>query len=328
MAPVAGGNPRRGVVVASESQGQDSPLVRTGPRGLVGSWQRSRQRIFVAFLIPSLAILAAVTVLPLAFLIVTSFTPFDLTKPGSFHFVGLSTYEQALADPRFRNSVWVQARLSFWTVTLQVAAGLGLALLLNTKLRFIQVLRSVFMIPMVLPPVVAAIIWKILFTPNVSILYWILEQIGLRQPPWLDDPVLALWALIASDTWEWLPFAFIILLTALQMMPQEPLEAAGIDGASGRQTFVYVVLPLLRPAILVTVLLRFVESVKAFPHIYVMTGGGPGTVTQATNYYGYLHAFSYSEIGFSSAVVVLMVLAVFVASVPLIHLLGRNLDVE
>nr|MDA8216275.1 sugar ABC transporter permease [Dehalococcoidales bacterium] len=137
-----------------------------------------------------------------------------------------------------------------------------------------------------------------------------------------------LWAIIITDTWEWFPFVLLILLASLQMLPTEPLEAARIDGCSSWQLYWYVTLPLLRPAILVASLFRFIDSVKAFPHIFIMTGGGPGTTTEATNFYAYLQAYSYSFIGYSSAVVVLMVIGIFAVSLLLIRLVGTEVEIE
>ncbi len=284
--------------------------------------------MLLAFLLPSLAVLIALTAIPFVYLAVTSFTPLDLAKADSFKLVWFQNYTAALGDGRFWNSVWVQARLSFWTVALQLLIGLGLALLLNSQLRFVDKARGLLIIPMVLPPVVVAIVWKILFTPNISIVYWALERVGLPQPPWLAHPTLALRALVISDTWEWFPFAFLVLLAALQMVPQEPLEAARIDGAHEGQIFLHIMLPLLRPAIAVAGLLRFIESVKSFPHIFVMTGGGPGTATETTNYYAYVQAFSYSFVGSSSAAVVLMVLIVFATSSLVMRFAAKAVDVE
>lgn len=298
------------------------------PERRAGAWFRERRRVHFVFLIPAMVVLFAVTAVPLAFLVVTSLTPLDLTRPDSLRFVGLSNYTAAVGDERFWNSVWVQARLSFWTVVLQLGLGLGLALLLNARTRFVEVLRTIFIVPMVLPPIVVGIIWKIFFTPDVSIIYWLLNLVGLPQPPWLDHPVLALWALVISDTWEWFPFVFLILLAALQMLPEEPLEAARIDGASTWQLFWYVKLPLLRPAILVAVLFRLIDSVKAFPHIFIMTLGGPGAATEATNFYTYLLAFSYSHIGYAAAIVVIMLTAVLAISLLLVRLVGTEVETE
>jgi multiple sugar transport system permease protein len=180
----------------------------------------------------------------------------------------------------------------------------------------------------VMPPVVVALIWKILFTPDISILDWTLGLLGLPQPAWLADPRLALWAIIVADVWEWFPFVMLMLLAALQMLPAEPLEAARLDGASRWQVFRHITLPLLKPAIVVATLFRLIDSVKAFPHIFIMTGGGPGTATEVTNFYAYLQGFSYTYIGYSSAVIVVMLIATLLMSVMLLYATGREVEVE
>jgi multiple sugar transport system permease protein len=253
--------------------------------------------VFTAFVVPAVLVLVVVTILPLLYLVVTSLTPLDLTNPASLRWTGLTNYQQLASDNRFWNSVWVQAQLSFWTVSLQLVIGFAIALLLNGRMRFLELVRSTFIVPMVLPPVVVALIGKVLFTPDISILDWTLGLLHLPQPAWLADPRLALWAIIIADVWEWFPFVMLMLLAALQMLPEEPLEAARLDGASTWQAFRHVTLPLLKPAIVVAVLFRLIDSVKAFPHIFIMTGGGPGTATEVTNYYAYLEGFSYKSPG-------------------------------
>ena len=292
------------------------------------SWRRARRLTFAAFVAPAVIVLVVVTILPLLYLVATSFTPLDLTNPASLRWAGLMNYRQLAGDDRFWNSVWVQARLSFWTVSLQLVIGFGVALLLNGRLRLLELVRSTFVVPMVLPPVVVALIWKILFTPDISILDWALGLLHLPQPAWLADPRLALWAVIIADVWEWFPFVMLMLLAALQMLPEEPLEAARLDGASAWQAFRYVTLPLLRPAIVVATLFRLIDSVKAFPHIFIMTGGGPGTATEVTNYYAYLEGFSYTYVGYSSAIIVVMLVATLGMSLAVLRLSSREVEVE
>jgi multiple sugar transport system permease protein len=292
------------------------------------SWVRSRRLTFLAFLVPAVAVLALVTLLPLLYLFVTSFTPLDLTKPGSLRWAGLTNYRQLAVDGRFWGSVWVQAQLSFWTVALQMLVGFAVALLLNGRMRFLELVRATFIIPMVLPPVVVALIWKILFTPDISILDWTLGLLGLPQPAWLADARFALWAIIIADVWEWFPFVMLMLLAALQMLPNEPLEAARLDGASSWRVFRHITLPLLKPAIVVAALFRLIDSVKAFPHIFIMTGGGPGTATEVTNFYAYLQGFSYTYVGYSSAIIVVMLLATLLMSLGVLFAAGRENDIE
>jgi multiple sugar transport system permease protein len=291
---------------------------------------RQRTRFFWILLSPALAVLAVVTIAPFLFLFSTSLTPLNLARPATWwdFSAPLANFVELLDDHRFLGSLGVQLRLSVFTVAFQLLLGLAAALLLNSRLRFLEAMRALFIIPMVLPPIVVAIIWKVLFTPDISVLNWVLGLLGLPQPAWLAHPRLALPAIIIADIWEWFPFTLLMLLAALQMIPAEPLEAARIDGAGAWQVFRHVVLPLLRPAIVVTVLFRLIESVKAFPLIFVMTGGGPGTVTEATNYYAFLQGFNYSLIGYSAAISVVVLASVLAISYLILGMVGARADVE
>jgi multiple sugar transport system permease protein len=291
---------------------------------------RQRTRFFWILLSPALAVLAVVTIVPFLFLLSTSLTPLNLARPTTWwdFSTPLANFVELLDDHRFLNSLGVQLRLSVFTVGFQLLLGLAAALLLNSRLRFLAAMRALFIIPMVLPPIVVAIMWKVLFTPDISVLNWVLGLLGLPQPAWLAHPRLALPAIIIADVWEWFPFTLLMLLAALQMIPAEPLEAARIDGAGAWQVFRHVVLPLLRPAIVVTVLFRLIESVKAFPLIFVMTGGGPGTVTEATNYYAFLQGFNYSLIGYSAAISVVVLASVLAISYLIVGTVGARVDVE
>ncbi len=294
------------------------------------SWAAQRQRALLLGRLPALVVLAAVTLAPAGYLLFTSLTPLNLTLPATAWDFSepLRNYEQLLEDGRFHNSLWVQVKLSVATVGLQLLAGLAVALLLNSRSRFLEAVRTTFLIPMVLPPIVVAIIWKVLYTPDISPVHQFLAAIGRPAGAMITSPAYALWAIIIADVWEWFPFTMLMLLAALQMMPSEPLEAARIDGAGPWQVFLYVVLPLLRPALLVAGLFRLIDSIKAFPLIYVLTEGGPGTVTEVTNFYAFIQAFNFSYLGFASAVTVVMVVATFLLSWLIIKLVGTRVDVE
>ncbi len=287
-------------------------------------------RTYTWCLVPALVVLALVTLAPTLYLVVTSLTPLDLTRPATARDFSrpLANYALLVSDDRFWNSVWVQAKLSAATVAFQLAAGLGLGLLLSVRSRLIQACRTAFVVPMVLPPIVVAIMWKVLYTPDISPVHWALEAVGLAVPALITHPDLALPAIIIADVWEWLPFTTLMVLAALQMMPPEPVEAARIDGAGGWQIGRYVLLPYLRPALLVAGLFRLIDSVKAFPLIYILTDGGPGTVTEVTNYYAFRQAFNFSYLGFSSAVTVVLVAGVFLLSWWFVRIVGARGDVE
>lgn len=280
------------------------------------SWDASRKRAFAIGLAPALLVLGAITLLPTLALIVVSLTPLSLTDPsGTFHFNHpFGNYRQLWADTRFLNSVAVQLKLSLSSVVLQLAVGLGTALLLNARQPILAAVRAVFLIPMVLPPIVVALIWKIMYTPEVSPLHRMLESAGLPVESLITNPDTALWALSFAETWQWFPFTMLMVLAALQMMPDDPLEAARIDGANRWQIFKYIVFPYIRPALVISGLFRLIDSFKAFPLIYVLTNGGPGTVTEVTNFYGFIQAFNFSYWGYASAIAVLMLAGAFLLS--------------
>ncbi len=291
-------------------------------RAVARSWQEQQRRSFFWGLAPALAVLVVITIAPALYLVVTSLTPLNLTNPvqtGLDFSDPLRNYREALADYRFRNSVYVQLKLSVATVVSQVLIGLGIALLLNARSKLLEAIRTAFLIPMVLPPIVVALIWKVIYSPDVSPMHRLLEFVGFPVRSLITQADTALWAIAVADTWEWFPFTMLIILASLQMVPDEPLEAAKIDGANSFQTFWYVVLPFIQPAIIVAALFRLIDSVKAFPLIYVLTQGGPGQVTEVTNYFAFVQAFNFSYWGYASAIATMLVAGVFFLS----WLLGR-----
>jgi len=285
---------------------------------LTGSVDRAwdRSHAFALGLAPALVVLTLITLGPAVYLVVTSLTPLNLVNPQSaFDFSHpFGNYKDALTDSRFLNSVWVQAKLSGATVVLQLVAGVAVALLLNAHSRLLEAIRTAFLIPMVLPPIVVAIIWKVIYTPDVSPIHRALAAVGLPLGSLIANADTAIWAIVVAETWEWFPFTMLMTLAALQMIPHDPLEAAAIDGATRRQLFWYIVLPYLRPTLVVCGLFRLIDSIKAFPLIYVLTNGGPGTATEVTNYYGFVQAFNFSYWGYGSAIATMMVGGVFLLS--------------
>ena len=290
----------------------------------------AQRRFFVWCVAPSLATLAIITLLPALYLLATSFTPLNLTRPETAWDFSepLVSYKQLLSDDRLANSVWVQIKLSFWTVLLQLLIGLLLALLLNMRTRLIEALRTVFLIPMVLPPIVVAIIWKVIYTPDISPMHGLFRALGWNVPALITDPNWALTSIIIADTWEWFPFTMLMVLAALQMLPQELLDAAKVDGASPWQVTRHVTLPFIQGVLLVAGLFRLIDSIKAFPLIYILTDGGPGSLTEVTNYYSFLQAFNFSYLGFSSAITVVLLAATILLSWVIVRAVGWGVRVD
>lgn len=290
----------------------------------------TQERSLILGITPALVVLAGVTILPFIFLFLVSFTSFDLARPETWTDFSkpLAGFQRLMRDTRFAHSLGVQAKLSVATVTLQLGIGLLGALLLRVHTRFVTLLRTSLLIPMVLPPIVGAIIWKVLYTVSISPINWILGLLGLPQPAWLAEGGLALVAIIIADVWQWFPFPLLSLLAALQMIPGELFDAARVDGASSFRIFWHIMLPFIRPTLFVVALFRVVDSIKAFPLIYVLTQGGPGIATEPTNFYAYLKGFSFGFIGYSSTIALIMLIISFTLSLVIFRTIGKGVEVE
>ena len=201
--------------------------------------------------------------------------------------------------------------------------GLGLALLLNNQIRGRGLFRASLLVPMMLPSVVVAVVWRLLFNPNFGAINGTLKQLGIdtENLTWIASPRLALLSVIAVDVWQWTPFVFLVLLAGLQAIPQEPYEAALIDGSSRWQTFRHVTLPLLKPAILIVLLLRTMDLLRVFDQIFILTEGGPGFATETISLYIYRTAFRFFDFGYAAAMSFVLLALTNIISVIYIRLL-------
>jgi multiple sugar transport system permease protein len=256
-------------------------------------------------LFPAVSVLAIFTLVPLVRTIYMSLYTYRIGRPGVW--AGLDNYERLLADSAFLSTVRTTLIFTVGAVTLQVLLGLAMALLLVGPVsRWRTVVRTLFLLPMVLSPVVVGIVWRALLNPQYG---WINQLFGF-QSGWLSDPDVALMTLVLVDTWQWAPFVFVILLSGLLGLPHEVLEAARIDGANRLQSLLYVTLPMLMPLIGVVALLRGIEASKMFDLVFNLTGGGPGTSTETIGFYTYRVAFKSFDQGYAAAVTVVLVVLV------------------
>lgn len=274
-----------------------------------------RQRIYM--IAPLILALVVLTLLPFAFTIAVSLTDFNLTRPNAWKFVGLQQYERMFLDPRWWTTLQRGLIFIFVPTALQMLIGLVLALLIHKGIRAMGLLRSAFLLPMVLPPVVVGVIWKIFLLRDIGGLYAFSEAFNLPFFGFLESADGAFWAIIMIVTWEWTPFVMLLLLAGLESLPEEVLEASRVDGATLLQEIWLVVLPMLQPTILVVLLFRILESTKIFPIIFSVTNGGPGQATENMDFYAYLVGFRYFDFGYASALLVgiLVVLAVICAPI-------------
>jgi len=231
------------------------------------------------FMAPALVIMALALLYPLGYMVYGSFRDWDPSQAlGESSFVGLKNYVTLWNDPNFRESVVVTLKFALSVVTIEMIIGVGLALLLDRNLRGMSLLRTLFILPMMIAPVVVGLVWRYMYHPTVGMFNKTLKSIGMEPVDWLGQHALT--SVIIADIWQWTPFIFILALAALQSLPRSALEAARIDGATGWQQIVHIKLPLMMPVLIVTCLLRLIDAFKVLEVILVMTEGGPGLSTE------------------------------------------------
>ncbi|HEY0406743.1 MAG TPA: sugar ABC transporter permease [Pyrinomonadaceae bacterium] len=211
-------------------------------------------------------------------------------------------------------------------LTFEFLLGLGLAVLLNSGLRGRLFFRAGLLVPMMLPPVVVGVVWRLMLNPNFGAINGTLKGAGLNSLAlaWTASPKLALLSVIMVDVWQWTPFMFLVLLAGLQAIPQEPYEAALVDGSSAWQTFQFVTLPLLKPAILIALLLRTMDLLRVFDQIFILTEGGPGFSTETISLYIYRAAFRFSDFGYAAAMSFVLLILTNIISLLYIRLLQQQ----
>jgi multiple sugar transport system permease protein len=284
----------------------------------LGRVLEQRERRFATVLLaPAFLALLATTTLPLTFLVGTSAFRMDLAMPFADGFVGFENYRTLLADERFWSSLLVSLIYTGSTVVLQVALGLALALLVMDMKRGQGWFRLIAILPVVLSPAVVGMIWRtFMLAPEFGIVDYLAINAGLGSKNWLGDPLLAMISVVIIHTWQWTPFAFMVLLASLASLPEDIYEAARLDRASAWQRFRHITLPLLRPAIVMVVIMRTMVALTAFAAIFTVTAGGPGTATEILNLYAYRKSFTELSLGYGSALAVaLLVVTILISGV-------------
>jgi multiple sugar transport system permease protein len=268
------------------------------------------------FAVPAAFIVAAVIVFPWLFTVFMSVH--DWKVSGNVYFVGLTNYVHLLHDDRF---LWAVARTLYFTtaaVVLPVLIGLWAAVCFARKFRLRGAARTVFILPMMATPVAIALVWTMMFHPQLGVLNYLLTSVGLPPSSWVYSSDTVIPTLVMVETWQWTPLVMLIVLGGLSSLPAEPYEAAVIDGASGWQMFRFITVPLIWPFIVVAAVMRVIDALKAFDTIFVITNGGPGTSSETINMMLYQTAFGYYDLGYASAMVVVFFVLIMLVSMVLL----------
>ena len=284
---------------------------------------RGRRASFAAgpyvLLIPAAVALAAVSIYPLVYGFIASVRQFRYGL--DLGFAGLNNYVAVLQDDTFTTALATTAKYVVLCVSIETVLGLGLAMLVNRELRAASLWRIGIILPMTVAPVVVGVMWRLIYASDIGVADPVMGVFGVHGVHVLGTETSAFLGVVLLDVWEWTPLMFLILLAGLQSLPQEPLEAALIDGAGQVRVFFDHVLPMLRPVLFVAIVLRSIDAIGTFDQIYVLTRGGPGVSTQLFSIYAYNTAFLFTQYGRAMAMVVILLAAVLVLAAVAIRLM-------
>jgi multiple sugar transport system permease protein len=274
-------------------------------------------------LLPSLIGMSAFYILPVVSSFVLSFSKWDLLTP--IQWIGIGNYIAALADPAVQQALRNTLTFILGYLPSVVAIGLGLALLLNRKLKGRTVFRAIYFVPVVTSWVAVSLVWKWLLNPQYGLINWGLSLIGIKGPGWLFDPSWAMAGVILTTIWKDIGFVTVIYLAGLQEIPENLGEASELDGATAWQKFWSVTWPMLAPTTFFVTTISLISSFQVFDQVFIMTGGGPVGATTTMVQLIYKNAFSYGQMGYASAISWILFALIFAVTIAQ-NLLQKRLD--
>lgn len=257
-------------------------------------------------------ILTVLSIFPLGFIIWYSFTDYYFLASDAPKFVGLKNYINIFADPYFMQAIRNTIKFTVLAVIIEVIIGLLLAVLIHSLKKGKKTMRTITLIPTLLPPVTVALIWQIMYSTNNGLFNNILNVLGVESISWLTNPDIAFYAILAVDVWQYSPFVFLLLYAALQGIPNSQYEAAAIDQATKLQQFLYITLPNISRSIIMVALLRVIDSFRLFDKVNILTKGGPANTTATITQYIYQQGVRQLKVGVGSAMSIVMVLIIMV----------------
>jgi multiple sugar transport system permease protein len=271
--------------------------------------EREERKLRYIMFMPAFIVILSLIAFPFSYCLFLSFFEYNIDMPAlGMHFSGITNYYKMIFDERFYNGLITSFKLATIALPLEILLGFLAAILIHYRsFKGERIIRISLIIPMVIPPVVVGLVWKMLYNPEFGVINFYLKQLGLNPPAWLSHPQWSLIAIAITDTWQWFPLIALILLAGFDSIPVELIEAAKIDGASYFKIIKHIFVPLIRPLILFAVILRLIDILRMFDIIYVMTGGGPGIATETLHYYAYKIGLSHGgNISYASSLAIFL----------------------
>lgn len=276
------------------------------------------------FLMPALIIVLVAVIIPLCNSFLLSFEKVRINVPGFVpQFVGLENYLRMLDDPVFIRSVQNTVFFAFASVPVELVLGTMLAMMLSGDGTGARIMRSIMLIPMIMAPVAAGTMWRMMLDKNTGIINYLFTFIRIPAVDWLGNPKLAIISVILVDVWRMTPWFALLLISGIKSIPGDTIEAALVDGASKWKCFHYVILPQLYRVLTLILMLRVIDAFKVFDIVFVMTGGGPGMATEMLPNYIYAQGLRYFDAGYAAALALVFIAAMAILSAVFIFLRSR-----
>jgi multiple sugar transport system permease protein len=294
-----------------------SALGKSGP-DTAHDRRKWRRPSYWPFVLPALVVVIAVIVFPWTYTIWMSLQEWKVGAAPKF--IGLANYFRLPGDARFVESIWHTLAYTALSVLLPLLLGTLAAVIFNAKFPMRGFVRGLFILPMMATPVAIALVWTMMFHPQLGILNYLLSLVGLPPQLWVFHPASVIPSLVLVETWQWSPLVMLIVLGGLASIPAEPYESAKLDGASGWQLFRHISLPLVAPFLFIAAMIRMIDAVKSFDIIFAITQGGPGNASETINLYLYSVAFVYYDVGYASAIVIVFFALIIALAAALLRL--------
>ena len=272
-------------------------------------------RAALPYLLSLPALLVCIGILiPFGTAVYYSMERYNLAFPMMRGFVWFQNYIDFFSDPAFWNTVQVSLVYMFLTVGVELLLGLGIALLLRPRTLVNNVMSLLLILPLMIAPAIAALMWKLMTNPNFGIMSYLIGLLGFEDFRWASSPSTALLTVVMVDVWVYTPFMMILLLAGLRALPRQPFEAAELDGVPATFVFFRITLPMLTPYIITATLFRMLESIQQFDIVYAMTQGGPGDTLMVFQVQSYLERFQYTNVARSAAFLMVLWVITFILS--------------
>ena len=282
-----------------------------------------RRRAALQFITPAVVLLAALNLFPFFYALWMSFYRIGIAARAQPKWVGVANYTQAIHDERIWSATFASATFVTGAVVVELILGTVMAFVFNQKLRGLDYMRRISILPVMVMPVVTALVWFYLFNPNFGLVNWVVSFAGIDRMDWLTSEGLAMAGVITADVWQWTPFVMLVVFAGLQSLPEYIFEAAKMDGLSKWQTLLRVTFPMLQPTILVVLLIRLVDSFKTMELVFIMTRGAGST--EILPYYVYLNAFVFRNlVGYAAVISLFMIVLITVAA----QLIAKRIESE